>query len=115
MTPGRNFPSANNKDIWKHSKNVTGQGDDYTTTAYLLDYPYFKENYKLIALDLIKKQALDADPKAMQQIKVTGTTRKSRKNNIVFYSWRNKRNDFGFFASYCESIVSLLSFTLISI
>ena len=32
---------------------VTGQGDDYTTGC-LLDYPYFKENYKIIAVDLSK-------------------------------------------------------------
>ena len=30
-----------------------GQGDDYTTGC-LLDYPYFKENCKLIARDLGK-------------------------------------------------------------
>ena len=30
----------------------------------LLDYPYFKDSYKLIAIDLSKQQALDADPRA---------------------------------------------------
>ena len=34
----------------------------------MLDYPFFKENYKLIAIDLSKPQALDADPRAIQQI-----------------------------------------------
>ena len=34
-------------------KITTGQGDDYTTGC-LLDYPYFKECYKLIAIDLSK-------------------------------------------------------------
>ena len=32
-------------------KIATGQGDGYTTDR-LLDYPYFKDNYKLIAIDL---------------------------------------------------------------
>ena len=41
---------------------MIGQGDDYTTGC-LLDYPYFKENYKLIAIDQIKQQELDADAK----------------------------------------------------
>ena len=41
---------------------MIGQGDDYTTGC-LLDYPYFKENYKLIAIDRSKQQALDADAK----------------------------------------------------
>ena len=43
------------------------QGDDYTTGC-LLDYAYFKENYKTIVLDIRKLQALDIDPKAIQQI-----------------------------------------------
>ena len=30
---------------------VTGKGDDYTTGC-LLDYSYFKENYRMIAIDL---------------------------------------------------------------
>ena len=34
----------------------------------MLDYSYFNENYKLIAIDLSKQQALDADPRAVQQI-----------------------------------------------
>ena len=34
----------------------------------LLGHPYFKENYKLIAVDLNKQQALDADPKAVHEI-----------------------------------------------
>ena len=31
-------------------------------------YNYFKNYYKMIAIDLSKRQALDADPKAIQQI-----------------------------------------------
>ena len=33
---------------------------------------YFQKYYKLIAINLIKKQKLDADPKAIQQINITG-------------------------------------------
>ena len=33
-----------------------------------------KKNYKLIAADLSKQKALDADPKAIQQIIFTGET-----------------------------------------
>ena len=36
-------------------------------TGCLLDYVYFKENYRLIAVDLSKQKALDADPRAIQQ------------------------------------------------
>ena len=52
-------------------KIATGQGDNYTTDC-LLDQPYCKEYYKLIAIDLSKQQAVDADPKAIQQINFTG-------------------------------------------
>ena len=41
-------------------------------TGYLLDYPYLKKCYKLIATDLSKQQKLDADPKAIEQINFTG-------------------------------------------
>ena len=41
-------------------------------TGCLLDYNYYKKYYKMIAIDLSKQQALDADPKAIQQISFTG-------------------------------------------
>ena len=59
--------------ILKHGnvrKIATGQGDDYATGC-LLDYPYFKKNYKMISIDLSKQKALDADPRAIQQINFT--------------------------------------------
>ena len=52
------------------SKIAIVQGDDYTTGC-LLDYPYFKNSYKLIAVGLSKQQALDAAPRAIQQINFT--------------------------------------------
>ena len=52
-------------------KVSTGQGDDYTTDC-LLDFAYFENNYRLIAADLSKQKALDADPRAVQRIIFTG-------------------------------------------
>ena len=37
----------------------------------LLDYTYFKNDCKVIVIDLSKQQAQDADPKAIQQINFT--------------------------------------------
>ena len=37
----------------------------------MIDYPYFKENYKMIPIDLSKLQALDTDPTRIQQINFT--------------------------------------------
>ena len=52
-------------------KIVTGQGDD-STNGCLLDYNYFNNYDKMIAIDLSKQQAIDADLKAIQQINFTG-------------------------------------------
>ena len=57
-----------------------GQGDDYTTGC-LLDFAYFERNYRLIAADLSKQKALDANPRAIQQIIFTGEA----SDNIVVY------------------------------
>ena len=61
---GRNFYDQAINDIIKQYDEVkkvsTEQGDDYTTGC-LLGFAYFKNNYKLIAADLSKQKALDAD------------------------------------------------------
>ena len=64
------------------SKIATGQGDDYTTGC-LLDYIYFNNYYKMIALDLSKQEALDGDPKAIQKIYFTANL--DRAGNTRFY------------------------------
>ena len=53
-------------------KIVTGQGDD-STNGCLLDYNYFNNYDKMIAIDLSKQQAIDADLKAIQPINFTGS------------------------------------------
>ena len=73
----------NNKITYENIRKIaTGQGDDYITGC-LLDYRYFKENYKMIAIDLSKQQALDADPRAIQQINFTANL--DRAGNTRFY------------------------------
>ena len=64
-------------------KIATGQGDDYTTGC-LLDYPYFKDCYKRIAIDLSKQQALDADPRAIEQIKFTANLDRNGNTTMFF-------------------------------
>ena len=72
---GRNFYDQPINDLIKQYDEVrkvsTGHGDDYTTGS-LLDYAYFKDNYRLIVVDLSKQKALDADPRAIQQIVFQG-------------------------------------------
>ena len=65
---GRHFYDCSfNDSIRKYDeirKVSAGQGDDYTT-GFLLDFAYFEKNYRLIAADLNKQKALDADPRAV--------------------------------------------------
>ena len=86
MIDGKNFfdqPVKNNKVTYGNIRKIaTGQGDDYTTGC-LLDYIYFKNYCKMIAVDLSKQQALDADPKAIQQINFTANL--DRAGNTRFY------------------------------
>ena len=44
-----------------------GQKDD-NTTDFLLDFAYFKTNYRLIVAGLCKQKALDTDSRVIQQI-----------------------------------------------
>ena len=39
--------------------------------VFLLHYNYFKEHYKMIAIDLSKQQELDSDRKALQENNIT--------------------------------------------
>ena len=84
---GENFfdqPIKNNKVTYDNIRKIaTGQGDDYTTGC-LLDDPYFKDTYKMIAVDLSKQQALDADPRAIQQINFTANLDRAGNTGVYF-------------------------------
>ena len=75
--------NSNNKTYENIRKIATGQGDGYTTGC-LLDYPYFKDHYKMIVLDLSKQQALDADPRAIQQINFTANLDRAGNTTMFF-------------------------------
>ena len=84
MIDGRKFfdkPVKNDKVTYEGIRKIaTDQVDDYTNGC-LLDYIYSKNYYEIIAVDLSKQQALDADPKAIQQINFTA----DRDGNTRFY------------------------------
>ena len=68
------------------TKVSTGHGDDYTTES-LLDYAYFKDNYKLIEVDVSKQKASDADPtRAIQQIVFQGVVGGDDNTKIRLYT-----------------------------
>ena len=50
----------------------------------LLDSPYVNDTYKMIAIDLSKQQALDADPGAIQQFNFTANLDRANSTRIYF-------------------------------
>ena len=87
MIDGKNFfdqlVKTNNVTYENIRKIATGQGDDYTTGC-LLDYIYFKNYCKMIAVNLSKQQVPDADPKAIQQINFTANLDRAGNTRIYF-------------------------------
>ena len=65
-----NFYDQNINDTIKMNdeiRNISlGKSDDYTVGC-LLDYHYFKDNYKLVCCNLSMQSILDSDPRALQQ------------------------------------------------
>ena len=87
MIDCRNFFDQPIDSMIKTYKNITkistGPGDDYRISC-LLNYSYFKEYYKMIAIDLSKQQALDADPRAIQQTNFMSNIDRDRNTTMLF-------------------------------
>ena len=87
MMNGENFfdqPIKNNKVTYDNIRKIAiGQGDD-NTTGCLLDYPYFANTYKMIAVDLSRQQALDADPRPIQEINFTANLDRAGNTRVYF-------------------------------
>ena len=99
MIDGKNFfDQPINSDLKTYDnirKISTGKGDDYTTGC-LLDYTYFKNYYKMFPTDLSKQQALDADPRAIQQINFTANLDRAGNTRIYFILEEAKETIFEF-------------------
>ena len=71
LIDGRNFHDQPINDKIRQYDEIrkieTRKGDNYATGC-LLDYKYFKDFYKLVAIDLSKQKELNADPRAIQQM-----------------------------------------------
>ena len=84
MIDGQNFfeqPVKSNLRAYDNIQKIaTGQGDDYMTSC-LLGYNCFSKCYRIIAIDLSKQQAPDADPKAIQKINFIGNLSRSQNVN----------------------------------
>ena len=77
---GENFfyqPIKNDKITYDNIRKIA-------TTGCLLDYPYFKKTFKMIPVDLSKQQALDTDPRAIQQINFTANLDRAGNTRVYF-------------------------------
>ena len=89
-------PIKDNKVTYENiRKAATGKGDDYTTGC-LLDYPYFRDSYKMIAVDLSRQQALDADLRVIQQINLTANLDRPGNTRIYFILEESKETRLNF-------------------
>ena len=99
MIDGRNLFDQPINSMIKTYKNIrkiaTGQGD-HCATGSLLDYSYFKENYKMIAIDLSKQQKLDVHPRAIQQINFTDNLERAEGPAMFFIIEQAKETIFEF-------------------
>ena len=105
------WPVKNNLVTYHNiRKNATDQGDNYTTGC-LLDYNYFNNYYKMIAIDLSKQQALDADPKAIQQINFTANLDREG-NTTIFFIIKEAKETILDFSQRALKISSMVSYDL---
>ena len=96
LIDGRNFYDQPINDMIKQNVEIrkisTGYGDDYTTGC-LLDYANFKDNCRLIAVDLSKQEALDAYLRAVQQIVLQGIVGGEYNTKIKLYTILEKSKE----------------------
>ena len=77
-------PVKRNKITYDNIRKIaTGRGDDYTTSC-LLDYTYFRDIYRMIAIDLSKRQALNSNRKAIQEINFNASLKREGNTKIFF-------------------------------
>ena len=110
MINGENFfdQPVKNKVTYENIRKIaTGQGDDYTTGC-LLDYTYFKDSYKMIAIYLSRQQILDSDPRAIEQINFTANLGRAGNTRIYFILEEAKETILRLFTRNCKSIVNML-------
>ena len=88
LIDGKNFfdlPVKNEEEVYEKIMDMSNNND--YTTGNLLDFAYFKENYKLIAIDLSKQTKLK-DP---QQINFIRKLENQDHGATMFLSSKNQK------------------------
>ena len=106
------YQPIKNMLTYDNIQNITsGQGFDYTIGC-LLGYPYLIKYYKLIAIDLRKQQACNANPKAKQQINFAGNLQRAE-DAIMFFSIEEAKETIDFSQENMKVSFFFLFFALI--
>ena len=93
LIDGKNFfdlPVKNEEEVYEKIMDMSNNND--YTTGNLLDFAYFKENYRLIAIDLSKQTKLK-DP---QQISFIGKLDKDNGATMFFIIEKSEETTFNF-------------------
>ena len=93
LMDGKSFfdlPVKNEEEIYKKIIDMSNNND--YTTGNLLDFAYFKKNYKLIAIDLSKQTKL----KDLQQINFIGKPLRNTGAPMFFIIEKSEETTFNF-------------------
>ena len=89
----KNFdqPIKKYKTIYDNIRIIATSQEDNYTACCLLDYAYFKNYYKIIAIDLSKQQALHADLVAIPQISFTANLNRGGTQESISFLNKQKK------------------------
>ena len=91
-----NQPVKNNLITYDNIRKIVTVLGDYYRTRCLLDYNNFHNYYKMIVIDLSKQQALDDNPKAIQQTNFTANLNRAGNTTIFFIIEKAKETNLDF-------------------
>ena len=100
---GKSFfdlPVKNEEEAYEKIIDMSNNND--YTTGNLLDFAYFKENYKLFAIDLSKQTKLK-DP---QQINFIGKLSNTFGATMFFIIKKAEETTFNFFPKFCHNYIN---------
>ena len=103
LIEGKHFfdlPVKNEEEAYEKIIEMS-RNNDYTT-GNLLDFAYFKENYRLIAIDLSKQTKLK-DP---QQINFIGKLLKNTGATMFFIIEKSEGKTFNFLTKFCHNHIN---------
>ena len=91
------LPVKNEEEAYEKIIEMSNSND--YTTGNLLDFGYFKKNYKLIAIDLSKQTKL----KEPQQINFIGKLEEDHGATMIFVIKKSEETTFSFFTKFCHN------------